>query len=853
MINAVLRFLGFLFSWATIGLVALGVIIGAVFYMYSKDLPDHERLANYEPKTLSRVYSGQGNLMDEFADERRIFTPIDEIPDLVKNAFISAEDKNFYNHQGFDLQGIAKAGIEFAVDRAQGGNKRARGASTIPQQVAKNFFFSSEREAERKIKEIITANRLITSLGRDKVLELYLNEIFLGQNANGVTEAAGKYFGKRLEELTPGEAAYLASLPKSPSNRHPVRNRDTAIFWRNFVLKEMSENGYITQDVAEAESQEPLRSVMGGDYRSLQSRLPARDYFTDEIARRLGKSLGTEYLKTGGLSIRATLDPELQVAAANALRNGLTKYDRAQGVYHGPTDKIDPEKLIDETGWRLALRDARVPRDIEGWLPAVVLQLGENSVRIGIEAVEEDEDGHYLPIKDFSWARPVNENGQVGSPANSPDDLFEVGDVILIEAVINEGAFERWSLRQVPKLQGGFMAMDVRNGRVLAMQGGFSYQHSVFNRATQATRQPGSAFKPFVYAAALDSGYTPASVVVDAPIEVSTSEGIWRPQNASRQFYGPAPLRTGIEQSRNLMTVRIAQDIGMNFVAEYAERFGVYDRMPDILSYSLGAGETTLFKMVAAYAQFANGGLRVEPTLVDRVQNRYGETIYRHDARYCENCAAETGETPVVLDNAQRVMDAVTAYQLTSMMQGVVARGTASKTVGAVLGVPIAGKTGTTNEAKDVWFIGFTPEIVAGCYMGIDTPEPLGKGAAGGTMCGPVFAEFMQTALKDHGSYNFPRPADTTIVKIDRFSGARLEDGASGDSVVAELFRTGEEPDYGFYGAFIDGGFAMGGDLLLFNRENTTTVTVTDSQGNTSTQEVIATPSFGSLSSGGLY
>jgi len=290
------------------------------------------------------------------------------------------------------------------------------------------------------------------------------------------------------------------------------------------------------------------------------------------------------------------------------------------------------------------------------------------------------------------------------------------------------------------------------------------------------------------------------------------------------------------------MTVRIAQDIGMNFVAEYAERFGVYDRMPDILSYALGAGETTLFKMVASYAQFANGGLRVEPTLVDRVQNRMGETIYRHDARYCENCASEDGSPPRVTNDAQRVMDAVTAYQLTSMMQGVVARGTAAKTVGKVLGVPIAGKTGTTNEAKDVWFIGFTPEIVAGCYMGMDTPKPLGKGAGGGSMCGPVFAEFMKTALKDHGSYRFPRPANTTFVKIDRFSGARLEDNASGDTVITELFRTGEEPDYGFYGAFIDGGFAMGQDLLLYNRDNTTTLTVIDSQGNASQQEVISKP-----------
>ena len=785
MLRVILRFFGYFFSAATIGIVLAGLVLGAVFYMYGRDLPNHEQLARYEPATLSRVYSGQGALMDEFAKERRIFTPIDEIPDVVKHAFISAEDKNFYSHKGFDALGIVKAGI----DAARGG--RLRGASTITQQVMKNFLLSGDRTAERKIKEIILATRLEATLNKEQILELYLNEIFLGQNAYGVTEAAGKYFGKALHELTPGEAAYLASLPKAPSTYHPVRERDRAIARRNFVLKEMAENGYIPTSEAEAEAALPLRTVQSGDFASLQSRLPARDYFTDEIRRQLSRSLGDEMLFTGGLSIRATMDPTLQDVAAQALRAQLEAYDREQGVFRGPADKIDPEKLVDEASWRSALAVADVPRDISEWVVAVVLEVGENAARIGIENVEEDEDGHFIPMRDLFW-RPLNENGRPGRKARSPRDVLAVGDVVYVKPVFDENTFDRWSLRQIPDVQGGFMAMDVRNGRVLAMQGGFSYQASVFNRATQATRQPGSAFKPFVYAAALDSGYTPATVVVDAPIEVDTGDGIWRPQNASRQFYGPAPLRTGIEQSRNLMTVRIAQDIGMNIVGMYAERFGVYDRMPDILSYSLGAGETTLFKMVAAYAQFANGGLQVEPTLVDRVQNRYGETIYRHDRRYCENCGAleQAVALPRVVNDAPRVMDQVTAYQLTSMMQGVVARGTARSSVGR-LGVPIAGKTGTTNEAKDVWFVGFTPEIVAGCYIGYDTPTPLGKGASGGAMCGPVFASFMEEALKDHGQFTFPRPSETVFVKIDRFTGARLEDGASGNDVVAELFRFG--------------------------------------------------------------
>ncbi len=855
MLSAVLRFLGFLFSWATIGLVLVALGIGAIFYMYGKDLPDTDQLANYEPATLSRVYSGQGALMDEFAKERRIYTPIDEIPDLVKNAFISAEDKNFYNHRGFDPIGIASAAVDYGINLAQGGNRRARGASTITQQVMKSFLLSGERSAERKIKEIILASRVSQTMSKDRILEIYLNEVFLGLNAYGVTEAAGKYFGKTLEEIEPAEAAYMAALARRPSDMHPVRDVDVSLFRRNNVLREMAENGYIEASVAAAQAELPLETVQSGHARSLQSFLPARDYFTDEIRRQLSSSLGDDMLFTGGLAIRATMDPELQNTAARALRNGLETYDRKQEVYRGPLAQISVDALETEEAWRAALKEQSIPRDIDDWYPAVILSVDGKTASIGIEGVDSADEPHVLPLSDVSWARPLNDNGRPGKKARSMSDLFAPGDVIFVSTRIEDGSFKGWTFKQVPEVQGGFMAMDVRNGRVLAMQGGFSYQQSVFNRATQATRQPGSSFKPFVYAAALDSGYTPATVVVDAPVEVETAQGVWRPQNASREFYGPAPLRTGIEQSRNLMTVRIAQDIGMPTVASYAERFGVYDEMPDILSYSLGAGETTLFKMVASYAQFANGGLQVEPTLVDRVQNRYGETIYRHDRRYCENCGPSASGTPVpatVVNNSNRVMDAVTAYQLTSMMQGVVARGTARRTVGP-LGVPIAGKTGTTNEAKDVWFIGFTPEIVAGCYIGMDTPEPLGRGASGGAMCGPVFTEFMETALKNHGSFTFPRPPDTVLVNIDRYSGARVEDGASGQEVVAELFRAGEEPDYGFYGGFIDGGFAMGADLLLYTRKETTTITVTDSDGRSQDKEVLAKPSFGSLSSGGLY
>ncbi|MDZ4137078.1 MAG: penicillin-binding transpeptidase domain-containing protein, partial [Paracoccaceae bacterium] len=489
-------------------------------------------------------------------------------------------------------------------------------------------------------------------------------------------------------------------------------------------------------------------------------------------------------------------------------------YDRGLGIWRGTHKVIEPENLGSEAQWRAALAEVSVPRDVEGWFPAVVLEVGDKSAKIGIEAVANDEDGHFIPAEDVTWARKRQADGRLGRKAQVPGDLVSVGDVVLVRAVTkDDGSFRRWSLRQVPEVQGGFMAMDVTSGRVLAMQGGFSYQDSVFNRATQAQRQPGSSFKPFVYAAALDSGFTPATIVVDAPIEVNTPQGLWRPKNASNKFYGPTPVRTGIEQSRNLMTVRIAQEIGMDTVAEYAERFGVYNRMGQFLANALGSEETTLFKMVAAYAMFANGGERVEPTLVDRVQDRRGTTVYRHDQRICEDCqlaSLNPGDLPRIVSKRDRVMDAVTAYQLTSMLQGVVQRGTAR---GINLPVPIAGKTGTTNDSRDVWFIGYSSNIVAGCYIGYDQPRSMG-GVSGGGTCGPVFQSFMQTAIGKYGGSKFRVPPGGYFKNIDRYTGAMLPDDASGENVVAEYFREGEDALVSL-GMLIDGGFGMGSNLPL--------------------------------------
>ncbi len=829
MIRFILSIFGAIFSLVTLGIFMTALVIGAIFWMYGRDLPSHESLAQYKPPTISRIYSGEGQLIDEFAQERRLFTPSEEIPDLVKQAFISAEDKNFYTHQGYDPRGIIAAGVEAVKSKGE----NVRGASTITQQVMKNFLLSGDRRAERKIKEIILATRLEDTLDKEQILELYMNEIFLGQNSYGVTAAAQTYFNKTLQELAPHEAATLAAMPKAPSDYHPVREKDRLMARRNYVLREMNQNGYIDQATYDAEVNMPLRSVQNGDFESFRTALPPRDYFTDEIRRQLSEDFGEGEFFTGGFTVRASVDEEMQVEAARALREALQKYDRSRGKWRGTGEVIPEENLTDEVQWREALAIMEIPRDVvlpTQWYPAVVLNVSDQSLTVGVENGPADGT---VPRSDIQWMQ------------GNFQDNFKRGDVILVMA----GEEGQWSARQVPEVQGGFVAMDVNSGRVLAMQGGFSYQDSVFNRATQAQRQPGSSFKPFVYAAALDSGYSPATIVVDAPIEVNTPQGLWRPKNSSNKFYGPTPLRTGIEQSRNLMTIRLAQEVTMPVVAGYAERFGVYDRMGAFLANSLGSEETTLYKMVAAYAMFANGGERVEPTLVDRIQDRFGKTIYRHDDRQCLDCNSswlEPDESPTIETNRSQVMDAITAYQLTSMMKGVVDRGTASRHVN--LPVPTAGKTGTTNESKDAWFIGFTSNIVAGCYIGYDRPRPMGRGAYGGTMCGPVFQSFMEKAVAKYGGGPFEVPPGGHFIKIDRFSGARLPADATGEYVVAEYFRDGVD---GFIDRVYDGGFAMGSDLPLFEEVHSSGRQVTTSTGNTVT--VGPNASQGELQGGGLY
>ena len=869
MVRFLFSFIGGIFTFLTNSLFMGALIAGGVIFSYARDLPDHETLAQYAPATISRIYSRDGAIVDEFAAERRLFAAYEDIPPLVADAFISAEDRNFWNHGGYDPRAIAAAIVEAVQSRG----REVRGASTITQQVMKNFLLDGSRTIERKVREIILAARIEQTLSKERILELYLNEIFLGQNSYGVAAAAQSYFNADLAELRPEQAAYLAALPQAPSNLHPVRDYDRAVGRRNYVLGQMHENGYLSLAEMERASAAPLETVQSGHIEPFRSQLPPRNFFTDEIRRQLSRDFGEDEFFSGGYTVRATMDDRLQGAAERALRRALESYDRDRGLWRPPLATIPADALSDvgDEGWRDLLADVTIARDIDDWHVAVVLEVGNTHARIGIEDVEDDADGHWIAPEDVTWARPVDADGNRGDRAQVAGDLLALGDVVHVRAITDDdGDFQRWSLRQIPEVQGGFAAMDVTTGRVLAMQGGFSYQYSSFNRASQATRQPGSSFKPLVYAAALDSGYSPNTIVIDAPIEVDTGDGIWRPTNASNQFYGPAPLRTGIERSRNLMTVRLAQDVGMGTVARYAERFGVYDTLQPYLANALGSQETTLLRMISAYAMFANGGERVEPTLVDRVQDRFGNTVYQHDQRICQDCGQQTlpeGQAPRILSNRERVIDAITAYQLTSMMRGVVQRGTAAGSVGnAGLGVPVAGKTGTTNDARDVWFVGFTNTIVAGCYIGYDVPRSLGRGASGGRMCGPVFAEFMREAIAEYGAGEFEVPPGGQFYPIDRQSGQRLEAGAQGPEVVYEYFRQGEEPFFGML-SVVDGGFGMGSSLPMFSTEleegaNGEIVdgdpagqedggTVETSTGNNA--RVPTGTGFGELTSGGLY
>ncbi len=782
------------------GIAAL--LLAATVWWFSRDLPDHELLAAYEPGVLTRVHAADGGAVAAFARENRIFTAVEEIPDLVKQAFISAEDKNFYEHPGVDPVGIFKAVIRNIGNYAAG--RRLQGASTITQQVAKNMLLSRETTLIRKIREGILAVRIGSALEKDRILELYLNEIYLGQRAYGVAAAALTYFGKSLDDLELQEAAYLAALPKGPNNYHPLRYPDRALARREYVLTRLAEDGVVSADAARAAARLPLGTSLGRDHQEV-SRVGG--YFIEEVRRELLEEFGADTIYEGGFSVRTTMSLEMQDRAERLLQGALERIDRSLG-YAGPVARIEGvEALVAESEWRDRLADIQAPRDVAGWRLAVILVVDANGARIGVEGVA-DGAVHRLRFEDMDWARPRKESGGLGVPPAAPDDLWTPGDVVLVSPAIeeetgrdDEGSVQFWRLRQIPEVQGSLLAMDPHTGRVLAMQGGFSYQTSSFNRATQARRQPGSLVKPVVYAAALDAGYTPATQVLDAPLLLEQGPGLdkWEPENSNRiSFAGPAPLRRGIEESRNLMTIRVAQDVGLERVAEYAGRLGIYDDMPPLLSFALGAGETTLARLVEAYAVFANGGKRVEAVLVDRVQDRRGVTVYRRDDRPCVGCSSDAWigqEEPYIPSEGREVLDPVTAFQVTWMLQGVVQRG--SGRAAAVEGAVVAGKTGTTNQNRDAWFIGYTPEVVVGCFIGYDTPRSLGVSGFGGRLCAPVVGEFIRELPAASRGGTFHRPSGLEFASVVHATGLRVADGQLSAEIISEAFRAGNVPPVG--------------------------------------------------------
>jgi penicillin-binding protein 1A len=779
-----LRFFGFLFAAGTI-LFLVGVTAAAgLLWHFSKDLPDYSQLQDYEPPVMTRVHASDGSLMAEYATQRRLYIPIQAVPKLVIHAFVAAEDKNFYEHGGLDFWSIGRA-VSLYIQN-YGSNRRPQGASTITQQVAKNFLLTNEVSFERKIKEALIALKIERAYSKDKILELYLNEIYLGLGAYGVAAASLLYFDKSVHELTIAEAAYLAALPKAPTNYHPFRQRERAIERRNYVIDRMTEDNYITAQQGERAKKEPLNITP----RPTGAHIFAAEYFAEEVRRYIYDNYGEKKLYEGGLSVRTTLDPKMQVLARKVLTDGLVNFDETQG-WRGAVTKIELDG-----DWGAKLAEVKALSDIAPWRLAVVLEVNDQNARIGLQparepggALSKERQVGIVPLDGMKWAksssaRVVQKVGQVLQP----------GDVIYAEPFSGrEGQFR---LRQVPEVSGGIVVMDPWTGRVLAMVGGFSYDQSQFNRATQALRQPGSAFKPFVYAAALDNGYTPSTVVMDAPIEIDQGPGQppWRPENYSAgKFYGPQTLRFGIEHSRNVMTVRLAQDVGMPLIAEYAKRFGVYDELPHFLSFSLGAGETTLLRMVGAYSMLDNGGKRIKPTLIDRIQDRYGRTIYRHDERECRGCSADKWRNqtePVMVDRREQVLDPMTAYQMVSMMEGVVQRGTA--TVVREVGKPVAGKTGTTNDEKDVWFVGFSPDLAVGVYMGYDKPRHLARGATGGHLAAPIVKDFLKAALADKPAVPFRVPPGIKLIRVDRNTGMRA--GAGDTRVILEAFKPGTAP-----------------------------------------------------------
>lgn len=791
----------------------IGVLIYALIYIngLKKDLPDYAQLEEYEPPVTTRVHASNGSLVAEFARERRLFVPIEAIPERVSGAFLAAEDKGFYTHSGLDYKGIIRANINNISNIIN--DRPLEGGSTITQQVAKNFLLSSEQKIDRKVKEMLIARRMENAFSKDHILELYLNEIYLGNRSYGVAAAALNYFEKSLDELSYAEAAYLATLAKAPSNYHPTKNEQAALARRNWILGRMNEDGYINEQELEEARAEPLGAVLAPP---LGARTADTEYYAEEVRRQITGHFGSDALYDGGLSVRSTLDPFLQEAAHKALRKGLVAYDQRHGWRGAAGELLLPNDLQERQDtenlregeeplfiWQLRLKEKikefeaenLYAEDLTPWKLSVVLSVDKNKAQIGLT----DGTMAEIPLAAADWARAYVSVNKVGPEVTDLTRVLSPGNLVYVDQWHPEGAdiasATQYSLQQIPAANGAMVAIDPHTGQVRAMVGGFSFGLSEFNRSTQAKRQPGSTFKPFVYMAALDNGYTPSSIVLDAPfVAPSLGDEWWKPGNyIAGRFYGESTLRLGIEKSRNTMTARLAQDIGIDLIISYAQRFGVADGLRRDLSISLGAGEVTLIDLTSAYAMMVNGGRRIEPILIDRIQDRYGHTVFKSDNRPCDTCNASEwkGQSePYIPDLREQVIDPRTAYQMVSILEGVVQTGTGAK-IGRMIDKPLAGKTGTTNDYKDAWFIGFTPDLAAGVYIGFDMPATLGQGEGGGNVAAPIFGTFMAEVLKDKTVVPFRVPSGIRLVRVNRKTG---KPATAGDAnVILEAFKAEDD------------------------------------------------------------
>ena len=772
-----------------------------VFMKYGVNLPDYNQLSEYKPPVTSRFYAGDGSLLTEYATEQRIYVPLKDVPPNLINAFISAEDKNFWTHSGIDLTGILRATIINVKNKLLGGGRRMVGASTITQQVAKNFFLTSEQSLTRKIKEVILALKMERAFSKKHILTLYFNQIFLGFRSYGVAAAALNYFNKSLDELTLSECAFLASLPKAPNNYNPITNKDRAITRRNWVLDRMVEDGYISEEEAESAKQDDIE--VSENFISKNQRYSL--YFSEEVRKILSGIYGEEQLYSGGLAVRTTVNTDYQKIATRSLRNALLNYDKKQG-WRGAEKSIDLDDEVwmedasiqkqVESGkplWQVLLSKTELSSGLEdeGWKKAVVLDVKKDVATIGLSKGEEG----VIPFSSLGWNLKVV-NDENTTPITSMLDVVKRGDVIFVQK--DKETENNYNLRQIPELNGAMVVLDPHTGRIFALVGGFSYNRSKFNRATQAYRQPGSTIKPFVYLTAIEQGYTPSTVILDAPVVLEKADGeLWRPENYDNSFAGEITLRRALEKSKNNPTIRVAKDIGVKTFLKNALKFGVYKKVEDPnLSMALGSGDTTLLDLTAAFAKIINGGKNIEPTFIDRVQDRNGKTIYKKDKRVCENCEniewVENSLPPEIQDDREQLSDPASLYQIVNILQGVVERGSGWKA--RIQGKTIGGKTGTSNDQKDVWFIGGTPDLVAGVFLGYDKPKSLGSYAAGGSLAAPVFKDFMSKVLKNKKDVAFRVPEGITLVRVNRETGKPATINDANYNVILEAFKEGTEP-----------------------------------------------------------